>query len=568
MIKKIIIWLICVCCCGVVSAQSYHIGDVYIAPDGSKGIVYYLHPDGSGGWVVALNDVSAACVWGDNTDVPGLLNYNTQEQQLLNDTAGYANTLALRNYQNNNSYAAGVVDFAHGWVLPSPAQLSKLYAQLPFISSALTGAGGTEPTTDFYWCSAEYSASNAWCIDFGSTSNYHLYSGQFYNTAKNTSCRVRAVRRFDYSSGSNISYLWNTGATTTSVTVSPAQTTTYTVTVTTSNGCSDTAQHTILVNVPVGESINAIACDSYAWNGTTYYESGDYTYAHLDANGCTQVDTLHLTVNSSVTEHVEATACGSYVWNDSTYTESGSHTMTFTATNGCDSVVTLELTVSVIISEVTVTATADTICVGTEVTLDAVVHNIAAFVTHPTPPSIAVGDILCTDGTTVKPSAYAASGKVGMGVVLYVNESGHGWAINLHEEGEYAWSTVYSGNIPDAIIHDTPAEAIADYNGSYNTYAIRSVTNPSLYPAAMAVDYANGWYLPASGQLYLMYALMPILNESLAICGGTPFVFNSNWKYCSSTVAVARNMWSLDHSGYIIHYLPNLLYRVRSMRDF
>ena len=41
----IILWMLCF---GLLSAQTYHIGDVYTAPDGSQGIVYYLHPDGSG----------------------------------------------------------------------------------------------------------------------------------------------------------------------------------------------------------------------------------------------------------------------------------------------------------------------------------------------------------------------------------------------------------------------------------------------------------------------------------------------------------------------------------------
>ena len=107
----------------MLSAQTYHIGDVYTAPDGSQGIVYYLHPDGSGGWVVALTDAATPCPWGDHSDVPGLVNQDPSElQAMLNDTAGYTNTLALRNYQNNNpTYAAGMVDFEHGWVLPSPA---------------------------------------------------------------------------------------------------------------------------------------------------------------------------------------------------------------------------------------------------------------------------------------------------------------------------------------------------------------------------------------------------------------------------------------------------------------
>ena len=178
-----------VCCALVAPAQNYRIGDLYIAPDGSRGIVYYLHPNGSGGWIVALNDASTGCVWGAATDVPGLANQNPSYiQQLLNDTAGYANTQTLRNYQNNSTtYAAGKVDFVHGWVLPSPAQLSMLYVQWPFIASAIIGAGGTALASDYtsyYWCSAEKDASNAWSVN-------QAY-GYFYSNIKTTSCRVRA----------------------------------------------------------------------------------------------------------------------------------------------------------------------------------------------------------------------------------------------------------------------------------------------------------------------------------------------------------------------------------------
>ena len=136
--KKILAILL-LFCCGILSAQTYRIGDLYTAPDGSRGVVYYIHPDGSGGWVVALTDASMGCAWGDTTDVPGLTNHTSAYfQNLLNDTAGFVNTQTLRSYQNNDtSYAAGKVDFEHGWILPSPEQLRMLYGRLPFIITPL-----------------------------------------------------------------------------------------------------------------------------------------------------------------------------------------------------------------------------------------------------------------------------------------------------------------------------------------------------------------------------------------------------------------------------------------------
>ena len=167
--------MIMVGCLGILTAQTYRVGDVYTAPDGSKGIVFYLHPDGTGGWVVALNDDTTACKWGPSTDVSGLANQNpTNLQQLLYDTSGYANTqamLATPGYGSTN--AAGVVDFAHGWYLPAPGQLRILFGVYPLIKDAILDAGGSIMSSSnyFYWSSAEHSANQAWQVDFseGST---------------------------------------------------------------------------------------------------------------------------------------------------------------------------------------------------------------------------------------------------------------------------------------------------------------------------------------------------------------------------------------------------------------
>ena len=387
-------------CCSVLSAQTYKIGDVYTAPDGSRGIVYYLHPDGSGGWVVALTDASTGCAWGSATDVPGLANQSpSYNQPLLNDTAGYANTQALRNYQNNSTtYAAGKVDFAHGWVLPSPAQLSMLYGQLPFIASAITGAGGTALASNNYWCSAEKNASNAWYVAFT--------SGYLSSNTKTSSCRVRAVRSFSNTAvvyDTALTYQWNTGSTQPYINVSPSQTTTYTVTATTDFGCSNTAEQTIVVSDGLPQTvydtvcqgagyeangfslteaetgmagtlvrgrtlettgcsstltlqllvratadtvINQTACENYTWNGVTYYESGDYTQTFTAANGCDSVVTLNLTINHG-THNVETeTACENYTWHGETYTVTGTYTYSYTNGDGCPSVDTLHLTVN------------------------------------------------------------------------------------------------------------------------------------------------------------------------------------------------------------------------------
>ena len=194
-------------------------------------------------------------------------------------------------------------------------------------------------------------------------------------------------------------YVWSTGSHTASITVSPASTTTYYVTGS-ANGCSSqTASITVVVgncipaqgietavacesftwhgttytqstNAPTFVMIGAAAtgcdsivtlhltvnhpvptitedavCDSYTWHGTTYTQSGVYTYAHPDANGCNQVDTLKLTVFHPQHEAFTDSECLSYVWNGTTYTQSGVYTFSHPDEHGCTQVDTLHLTI-------------------------------------------------------------------------------------------------------------------------------------------------------------------------------------------------------------------------------
>jgi len=147
------------------------------------------------------------------------------------------------------------------------------------------------------------------------------------------------------------SYTWspqaglptNVGA---SITATPNETITYTVTGIGTNGCTGTAELTVTVNQPTESEFTDTACNSYEWNNITYNETGDYTQTFINANGCDSVVTLHLTINQSQTELVEVTACESYEWAGETYIETGNYEHIFTAVNGCDSVVTLHLTIN------------------------------------------------------------------------------------------------------------------------------------------------------------------------------------------------------------------------------
>jgi hypothetical protein len=189
-------------------------------------------------------------------------------------------------------------------------------------------------------------------------------------------------------------------------------------------------------------------------------------------------------------------------------------------------------------------------------------------------PPIAAGDILCTDGSTEKPSAFASSGKTAMGVVFYVDTSGaHGWAVHLQDQDlgcEWGGYNLPIPNLPD---HSNNYAAISDYNGYSNTSAIRAAGPASTYPAAWLVDIDNGWYLPSAGQLRLLYAEMVTVNASLSAVGGIPLPMNVNQPsyggYWSSTEVNDYSAWYVGWDGNVDSSSKKLFTRrIRSVRSF
>ncbi len=245
------------------------------------------------------------------------------------------------------------------------------------------------------------------------------------------------------------SYLWSTGATTASITVSPTTTTTYTVTAFDASGTnSDTDDVTVTVNpIPVANAgadvstcqstsvtLSATGGSSYLWstgattqtinvnpNATTTYS------VQVTQNGCTSSDDVTVTVNPVPTinagadvtfnsgDSVTLTATGgaSYSWNTgattSSITVSPTVTTTYTVTgtlNGCQSTDTV--TVFLVDSSVTANAGQDVaICNGGSTTLTATGGASYLWSTGATTASITVSP---TTTMTYTVTAFDASG--------------------------------------------------------------------------------------------------------------------------------------------------------------
>ena len=181
--------------------------------------------------------------------------------------------------------------------------------------------------------------------------------------------------------------------------------------------------------------------------------------------------------------------------------------------------------------------------------------------------NVSVGDILCTDGTTMPVSEWPVVGKTAMGVVFYVDDTGkHGWAVHLKDQGEHLWTQVgKESEVYGVHTYRTEEEALADEDGCANTKALRAAGNASVYPAAYAVDFGLGWYLPALGQLKKLHNLRERLNTSLLKVKGEEI---EKYWYWSSTQYGDYSAWIVYSNGTVYCYTKNAPSRVRSVRAF
>lgn len=218
--------------------------------------------------------------------------------------------------------------------------------------------------------------------------------------------------------------------------------------------------------------------------------------------------------------------------------------------------------------QVSVASTAGSVCEGGSVTLQVSVSNASQNL--PVPP-VAVGDVLCSDNSIVKISSWPGAGKTAKGVVFYVDNTGqHGWVVHLQDQGTSVQWTPYGQytDISTLTNYTNARDAITDLNGYSNTQKIRNAGNATKYPAAYAVDFANGWYLPAAGQLRLLFGEIVTLNASLQVVGGTQFPMDSGWWYWSSTENGQSFAWTVEYHGLVYSYYKFNDTMVRSVRAF
>jgi len=249
-----------------------------------------------------------------------------------------------------------------------------------------------------------------------------------------------------------VTYVWNTNATTASINVSPIAATTYTVTATDSNGCTNTATRTVTVNplpqvnitgdnnICIGESttLTASGGTTYLWsNGSTTTAitvnplvTTTYSVTATNANGCINNASITVTVGTSASAQISgvnaicagtgtnltASGGGTYVWNTGATTSvinvtpavTTTYTVTVTNTNGCTGTASKILTVN---PKPTAVISGDqNICLGESTILTASGGSTYLWSTTSTSASINVSP---TTNTTYSVTVTDANGCVG-----------------------------------------------------------------------------------------------------------------------------------------------------------
>ncbi|MCR4856680.1 MAG: T9SS type A sorting domain-containing protein [Bacteroidales bacterium] len=243
------------------------------------------------------------------------------------------------------------------------------------------------------------------------------------------------------------SYSWSTGDNTASVSISAFGV--YTVTGTTTAGCSGTANVTVLVSqLPVitisgetdicaGESttLTANGGETYLWsdgttaNTLTVGMAGTYQVIGYNAAGCDAMASTTVNVWQSATSEFTIVCPDScYIWNGESYCQSGDYTQTLQTIHGCDSVVTLHLTITVGIDD----------------------HDLAASMTVYPNPTTSVINVQFTmnnvQAGTMEFHVYDAYGKL-VDVVVANNDGNTQIDLSHFAPGVYFIKAVTEGNV-------------------------------------------------------------------------------------------------------------------------
>ena len=263
------------------------------------------------------------------------------------------------------------------------------------------------------------------------------------------------------------------------------------------------------------------------------------TLTSADVSGCDSTVTFNLIVTKPASYDTTVvisnfTHPNGYLWNGRRYKDAGEYYKYTTLAGGCDSVDILNLVV------LKIDTLDKEICLGdtTDLTITVTVEGSATGgSSHNT--KVYVGDVLCSDGSTMNVDDFMTSGKTAIGVVTHVDAAGgFGRAIALsgakNKNNNNSVTMKWCGSgytyINSLTQTDLIAIAGADMNGPENTVNIvagaraKGTLNEAAAYHCMYYDpstFTTGtdstaWYMPSLGEMQLIYASRIALNNTLS----------------------------------------------------
>ena len=302
------------------------------------------------------------------------------------------------------------------------------------------------------------------------------------------------------------SYLWDTGATTPSITVTEAGT--YTVTGSTSDGCSGSAGVTVSVGalptITIGgntsfcqgasTTLTAMGGDAYEWNNGTTGSTltattpGTYTVTGTNASGCSNTASIQVTTKPSyVNLPVSAAICqgASYNAMGSTFSTAGTYHIEGYTTEGCDSIIDLTLTVNQLPSP-TITGNTN-ICEGVSTTLAALGGTSFQWNNGSTGQAINVSNagvysVIVTDANGCSNST-SATVSVNTRPTVTISGStaicaGNSTTLTAQGADSYMWNNGSNGQSISVTNAGTYTVTGTSANGCDNTTAVTVTVNP------------------------------------------------------------------------------------------
>ena len=307
-----------------------------------------------------------------------------------------------------------------------------------------------------------------------------------------------------------------------------------------------------------------------------------------------------------------------YHWKGMDLDSTGRYSKINTMTDGCDSLDILSLVILQIDTSDNEICDGESTIMGISVETPRLIWKEGEI-----PPVKAPGDVLCTDGSVLRVDAFLESGKTPVGVVYYIDPTGeHGKIIALKDapivtiNGKINYYGIWAQDQEKAkSIHAVnkctdQKDALFDMRGKANTQAIKASAeniddsvDPErafLYyaPAAYYCYYYNessgvvdpsnpegwGWYLPAMGELNILFGNRVPVNATLKKLKERGYAAEEldngkNYYLSSSEAGKASDntiCWHNDYSGHFVSHQKissytsnkNAYHIVRPSRDF